>query len=38
MLLCTTDYDSKIEQEYITIAKQNKVIVSIFLYRNNPVP
>lgn len=25
MLLCTTDYDSKLEQEYIMIAKQNKV-------------
>lgn len=25
MLLCTTDYDSRIEQEYISIAKQNKV-------------
>lgn len=25
MLLCTTDYDSSLEQEYITITKQNKV-------------
>lgn len=25
MLLCTTDYDSRLEQEYITITKQNKV-------------
>ncbi len=25
MLLCTTDYDSRMEQEYITITKQNKV-------------
>ncbi len=25
MLLCTTDYDSGLEQEYITITKQNKV-------------
>ncbi len=25
MLLCTTDYDSRMEQEYITIARQNKV-------------
>ncbi len=25
MLLCTTDFDSKLEQDYITIAKQNKV-------------
>lgn len=25
MLLCTTDYDSQLEQEYIMIAKQNKV-------------
>ena len=25
MLLCTTDYDSRMEQEYVNIAKQNKV-------------
>lgn len=25
MLLCTTDYDSRLEQEYIMITKQNKV-------------
>lgn len=25
MLLCTTDFDSKLEQDYITITKQNKV-------------
>lgn len=25
MLLCTTDYDSSLEQEYITITRQNKV-------------
>lgn len=25
MLLCTTEYDSRMEQEYLTIAKQNKV-------------